>query len=439
MATNPALVAHLYRRAGFGALPAELDELSQHSWTDLVDNLLAGLSARPRRRCGPPSSSDEHPPVKCARVPVQRVGRVQRPDLVVARADDRYEHAAPGETDAATALPVPDIVVQGRLAHLMYVQNQIFRTLGPGNFETLVQAVAKDPAMLIWLDAATSHRDDPNQNFARELMERFTMGAGNYTQEDVVQSARCFTGWELDNVSGEYFFNPYDNDDGTKKFLGRTGRFTGEDIVSIVCNEPAGHRWVISRLWSWLAYPITPNAPIVQDFVHGYSKDLNITNLLAAMFHHPAFVSPRAVNGLVKQPVELLVGALRVLGLTTAPFSPGQLAGQLGNIGQVLFTPPTVGGWGSNQYWQSTGAAAGYIQQAYSLAGIADLTALENGDGHPAAQVTAALSLIGLPKVSDRTHAALTSLAESLKTNNGSWPAQQLVTLALLSPEFAMN
>jgi uncharacterized protein (DUF1800 family) len=196
---------------------------------------------------------------------------------------------------------------------------------------------------------------------------------------------------------------------------------------------------VISRLWSWLAYPITPNAPIVQDFVHGYSKDLNITNLLAAMFNHPAFISPRAVNGLVKQPVELLVGALRVLGLTTAPFSPGQLAGQLGNIGQVLFTPPTVGGWGSNQYWQSTGAAAGYIQQAYSLAGVANLTALENGDGHPASQVTAALSLIGLPKVSDRTHAALTSLAESLKTNNGSWPAQQLVTLALLSPEFAIN
>ena len=144
-----------------------------------------------------------------------------------------------------------------------------------------------------------SHRDDPNQNFARELMERFTMGAGNYTQEDVVQSARCFTGWELDNVSGEYFFNPYDNDAGIKRFLGRTGRFTGEDIVSIVCNEPAGHRWVISRLWSWLAYPITPNAPIVQDFVHGYSKDLSITNLLAAMFNHPAFISPRAVNGLV--------------------------------------------------------------------------------------------------------------------------------------------
>jgi len=440
VATNPALVAHLYRRAGFGALPGELDELSQHSWTELVDNLLAGLS-------GPDPAGDAVPLPHLTSIPESNVpgyqfnGWEEYNSLISWWLERMIVTSTPLREKLALLLhsQFPTSWSKVGWAYMMYVQNQIFRTLGPGNFETLVQAVAKDPAMLIWLDADTSHRDDPNQNFARELMERFTLGAGNYTQEDVVQSARCFTGWELDNVSGEFFFNPYDNDDGIKVFLGRTGRFTGEDIVSIVCNEPAGHRWVISRLWSWLAYPITPNAPIVQDFVHGYSKDLNITNLLAAMFNHPAFVSPRAVNGLVKQPVELLVGALRVLGLTTAPFSPGQLAGQLGNIGQVLFTPPTVGGWGSNQYWQSTGAAAGYIQQAYSLAGVANLTALENGDGHPADQVTAALSLIGLREVSERTHAALTSLAVSLRTNNGSWPAQQLVTLALLSPEFAMN
>ena len=127
-----------------------------------------------------------------------------------------------------------------------------------------------------------------------------------------------------------------------------------------------------------------------------------------------------------------------MLGLTTAPFA-NNLSWLLGNIGQVPFTPPSVGGWGSNEYWQSTGASAGYMQQASALAGVADLTALENSDGHPADQVTAALALIGLPKVSDRTRSALTSLAISLRNNSGSWPAQQLVTLALLSPEFAMN
>jgi hypothetical protein len=105
----------------------------------------------------------------------------------------------------------------------------------------------------------------------------------------------------------------------------------------------------------------------------------------------------------------------------------------------VPFTPPNVGGWGFNEYWQSTGAAAGYIQLAGAVANLADLTALENSDGHPAGQVAAALKLVGLTEVSHRTTSALTSLAESLKNSSGSWPAQQIVTLALLSPEFAMN
>ena len=206
---------------------------------------------------------------------------------------------------------------------MMYAQNQLFRTLGPGNFDTLVQAVAKDPSMLIWLDADTSHKNAPNQNFARELMERFTMGAGDYSQEDVIQAARCFTGWELDMVTGEFFLNPYDHDGGVKHFLGRSGRFGGEDIIKIVTHEPASHHWVVSRLWSWLAYPVTPRDPVVQDFVHGYAKDLNLTNLLGSMFNHPAFVSRASLEGLVKQPIEFLVGALRPWGSRRRPSRPG--------------------------------------------------------------------------------------------------------------------
>ncbi|MGO9658498.1 MAG: DUF1800 family protein, partial [Acidimicrobiales bacterium] len=103
----------------------------------------------------------------------------------------------------------PTSITKVRFAYMMYAQNQIFRSLGPGNFATLVQAVAKDPSMLIWLDTDTSHKDTPNQNFARELMERFTMGVGNYTQEDVIQAARCFTGWAMDWTSGDFLFKPY--------------------------------------------------------------------------------------------------------------------------------------------------------------------------------------------------------------------------------------
>jgi uncharacterized protein (DUF1800 family) len=439
VATNPALVAHLYRRAGFGATPAELDDLSQRSWADLVDELLAGLS-------GPDPAGDAVELPHLTSIPEANVpgynynGWNEYNSLITWWVQRMVVTSTPLREKLTWLLhcQFPTSWSKVGWAYMMYVQNQLFRTLGPGNFETLVQAVAKDPAMLIWLDADTSHRDAPNQNFARELMERFTMGIGNYTQEDVIQGARCFTGWELDNVSGEFFFNPFDNDGGVKFFLGRSGRFSGEDIVTIVTNEPASHRWVISRLWSWLAYPVTPGDPIVHEFVKGYARDLNITNLLEAMLNHSAFVSPQAFQGLVKQPIEFLVGALRGLGLNTAPFS-NNLQWLLGNIGQVPFTPPSVGGWGFNQFWQSTGAAAGYMQLASALAGVADLTALEDNDGHPADQVNAALALIGLPKVSHKTFDALISLAISLKSGSGAWPAQQLVTLAVLSPEFAMN
>jgi uncharacterized protein (DUF1800 family) len=439
VATNPALVAHLYRRAGFGVTPAELDDLSQRSWAELVDNLLAGLTGP-----DPAGEAVELPHLTSmpeANTPGYNSNNWEEYVNLIAWWAQRMVVTSTPLREKLTWIlhcQFPTSWSKVGWAYMMYVQNQLFRTLGPGSFETLVQAVAKDPAMLIWLDTDTSHRDAPNQNFARELMERFTMGIGNYSQEDVIQGARCFTGWELDNVSGQFFFNNFDNDGGVKFFLGRSGRFSGEDIISIVTNEPASHRWVISRLWSWLAYPVTPEDPIVQDFVHGYSKDLNITRLLEAMLNHPAFVSTRALQGLVKQPIEMLVGALRGLGLTTAPLS-NNLQWLLGNVGQVPFTPPSVGGWGNNEYWQSTGTAAGYLQLASSLAGVADLTALENSDGHPADQVNAALSLIGLQKVSHQTRAALTSLAVSLKSSSGSWPAQQLVALAVLSPEFAMN
>jgi uncharacterized protein (DUF1800 family) len=440
VATNRALVAHLYRRAGFGATPAELDELTRHSWVDLVDGLLAGLS-------GPDLAGDAVELPHLSTVPESNVpgyyvnGWEEYSNLVTWWLERMVVTSTPLREKLTLLLhcQFPTSWAKVGWAYMMYVQNQLFRRLGPGNFETLAQAVAKDPAMMIWLDTGTSHADDPNQNFARELMERFTMGVGNYSQEDVIQGARCFTGWELDGTSGGFFFNPWDHDDGVKHFLGRSGRFNGEDIVHIVTHEPASHRWVVSRLWSWLAYPVTPAASVVGELTPAYAKDLNLTHLLEAMLNHPAFVSPEAMNGLVKQPIELLVGALRVLGLTTAPFSPGTLLSLLSGTGQVPFTPPSVGGWGSNEYWQSTGAAAGYLQQAAALAGVANLTAVENNDGHPADQVTAALDLIGLPEVSDRTRSALTSLALNLRTNTGSWPAQQLVTLALVSPEFAMN
>lgn len=440
VSTNPALVAHLYRRAGFGATPDQIEALSHKSWTELVDDLLAGLTK-------PDPAGEAVPKPQLTSIPQSNVnsykydGWQEYLDVVTWWLQRMAATSTPLKEKLTWMLhcQFPTSWNKVNWAYMMYEQNQLFRTLGPGNFEDLAQAVAKDPAMLIWLDTDTSHKDQPNQNFARELMERFTMGIGNYTQEDVLQAARCFSGWELDYQSGLFYFNPFDHDNGVKHVLGRSGNFSGEDIVHIATHTAASHRWVVSRMWSWLGYPVTPDSPIVGEFVPGYAKDLNLTNLLERMLNHREFVSGSAIWGLVKQPVEFVVGTLRVLGLSTAAFSSGTLNWLLGQLGQVPFTPPSVGGWGYNDYWQSTGAAAGYIQMAANLASVANLTAIEDANGHPDAQVDAAIKLIGLPTVSDHTRSALLTLAADLRQDSGSWPAQQIVALTLLAPEYAVN
>src|SRR5208282_5622456 len=168
----------------------------------------------------------------------------------------------------------------------------LFRKLGAGSFDALTQAVAKDPAMLIWLDTGTDYKSHPNENFARELMERFTMGVGNYSEKDVRAAARAFTGWELDYTSGEFFFNEYDHDNRKKTYLGHTGRWQGEDIINLATHTEASSRWVVARFWSWLAYPVTPKNAVVTELAERYRKDLSITKLLESILRHPGFVSP---------------------------------------------------------------------------------------------------------------------------------------------------
>jgi uncharacterized protein (DUF1800 family) len=317
-------------------------------------------------------------------------------------------------------------------ADLMYHQNQLFRTLGPGSFDTLTQSVAQDPAMLIWLDTGTDYKAHPNENFARELMERFTMGVGNYTEEDVRQSARAFTGWTLDYTTGNFFFNVYDHDGGEKRFLGKTGRWQGQDIIDMVTHTTASSKWVVARFWSWLAYPVTTEDPVVADLASGYKKDLNMTNLLTAILHHPNFRSTRAMNGLVKQPIEYLVGTLRLLGLRTAAFSEGTLVYLLAALGQQLFVPLNVGGWGQNEYWLSTSACNNQLSLAWNVAQYADLTEILDLNGNPGAQVDAVKKLLAVDAWSDRTYRALWKTADK-----GS--AQELLVMALVSPEYLLN
>jgi uncharacterized protein (DUF1800 family) len=437
---GPALVGHLYRRAGFGLSPAEIEQRADDSWESLVAELVGGLSA-------PDPAGDRVPLPHLTTLPEVNVpgyqynGWEEYCNLI----DWWLERMAVTATPLREKLTLllhcqfPTSWQKVGNASMMYVQNQIFRTMGAGRWDDLVQAVAQDPSMLIWLDTATSHKDAPNQNFARELMERFTMGAGNYTQDDVIQAARCFTGWELDLQTGLCYVNPYDHDDGVKVVLGHRGNLSGEDVIDIVTHSAASHRWLAARLWSWFAYPVSPDDPVVAAVVPAFAADLDISALVEAILLHPAMRSPQAVSGLVKQPIEFCAGAMRLLGLSSSAFGSGTLLWLFTQLGQIPFTPPSVGGWGANRFWQSTGTTAGYIQLASQLAAMADLGAIEDRNGDPAGQVEAVLQLLGLSGLSPATRAGLDDAAVAMKGSSGSWPAQQLLALALLAPEFAVN
>ena len=207
--------------------------------------------------------------------------------------------------------------------------------------------------MLIWLDTATDKQAHPNENFARECMELFTLGIGNYTEADVRDAARAFTGWTIDPTSLSWVLRPRQHDDGQKTVLGQTGDWGGEDVVHILVNSPASHAWIVARVWSHFAYPVTTSDPVVKDLVPGYAKDRNISNLMRAVLLHPQFTSTLARTGLVKQPIEWTVGALRALGLPTGSRDITALTAQ----GQVPLRPPSVGGWPQNDYWLTTASS----------------------------------------------------------------------------------
>jgi uncharacterized protein (DUF1800 family) len=431
--STASALAHLYRRAGFGATQAEIEAAAKLGFDATVEKLLAGLSEKDVS--GDALKLPTLTPLAQSSIPGFTYNDYNEfIELSTWWLDRMVVTDTPLREKLVLLMheQFPTSYAKVGYADLMYNQNQIFRTLGPGPFDVLTQAVSKDPAMLIWLDTGTDLKAHPNENFARELMERFTMGIGTYSEHDVREGARAFTGWSLDYFSGEFFFNTYDHDNGEKRYLGHTGRFQGEDIIQIATHTEASARWVVSRFWSWLAYPVTPHDPVVSDLAPGFKKDLNMTNLLRAIFHHPAFLSKKSTTGLIKQPIEFLVGTLRLLGLTTQAYPEGDFVYLLANLGQQPFVPFNVGGWGQNQYWLSTSASNSQLALAWSVAQYADLAAVADLNGNPGGQVALITKMLAIDTWSQRSYSALWKLADRASP-------QELLVLALVSPEYLMN
>jgi len=433
-------IALLYRRMGFGASPAELSAGVTAGYTATVDTLLSGLGQ-------PDPGGDAIAPPTFAPLPTNllqiRSDPAARQSYLQSLRTEDLELLAwwvarmvastnPAQEKLTLLLHghFPTAISKVRFAQFMYQQNQLFRTQGAGDFQALTQAVAADPAMLIWLDASSDKASDPNENFARELMERFTMGIGTYTEADVRAAAYAFTGWRLDLRTGAFSISPLDHSNAPQSFLGHTGISSGTQVIDIVTTTPASSRYVPSALWSHLASPVTPKSAVATDLAPGYAAGRNIGTLLKSILSHPDFLTPATAGGLIKQPIEYVVGALRALSVPGNEIQarPEGALAVLAELGQVPFDPPSVGGWGQNSYWLSTAAALVRWEFAARLSALGDISMV--ADAAPSGRVEAVGQLLSVPTWTKTTAKALSAASAN---------PQNVVTLALVSPEYVSN
>ena len=369
------LIAHLMRRAGFGANREQIEAYADAGYQDTVDFLL-----NPSKE----ERMDDH------------LIRRFHPEL-----SGMMGPNAPGQNwlyrMATTSAPLQEKITlfwhgifatgYAKVIHgkALSDQTRMFRKFGMGNFEDLLIQLSKDPAMIIWLDNQDNHRSAINENFGRELLELFTMGVGNYTELDIKECARAFTGWTIANreymemrsqrdsdwpygrIAWHFEYHPEDHDDGEKDFLGQQGPFSGEDIIRIICQQEATARFISRHLYSFFVAdeppvpewrhtpPANPEAIDHLSQVY-FDSNYDISAMLRALFNSNYFQSQDSRYSKVKSPVELVAGVLRL----TREFDRPRRAiidryFQASYMGQFLNNPPSVEGWHQGTDWLDTG------------------------------------------------------------------------------------
>ena len=347
---------HLLVRTGFGASPIEIDEYAGLGRRDAVERILRG--ARTAARTPAPEGMEVWtPPYRVREMSADErrlFVREQRQRGLALKAwwlSEMLGTDAP-LTERMTLFwhnHFTSSLQKVRSAGLMYRQNALLRAHALGSFADLLLAVSKDPAMLIYLDSATSRRGQPNENFAREVMELFTLGEGRYGERDVKEAARAFTGWSIDRETGAFLWRPLAHDDGVKTVLGRTGNFRGEDVVAILLEQPATAEFVVGKLWREFVSP-QPDAAQVKRIAASFrASGYQIQVALRELLLQGAFWAPENRGTLVKSPVDLVVGSLRQFDMAAA--DPRPLVPLLRNLGQDILSPPNVKGWPGGEAW----------------------------------------------------------------------------------------
>lgn len=354
-------VKHLYNRAGFGISYAELEKLSRKNLSKVVDNLLkdsqkddpiklvndfeskrqllvqAGLYAKK-------DLTDEEK--KMRQQIVREQNEVSR-DLNIAFINQMINTDAPLR-EKMTLFWHGHFACRSNNPFFAQQLNNIQRTNALGSFKTLLVEVSKSPAMLQYLNNQQNRKGKPNENFARELMELFTLGRGNYTEQDIKESARSFTGWMYDK-DGSFIFRQNLHDTGTKTFFGKIGNFEGENIIDIILEKPETSQFIARKIYKFFVND-NPNEDHVKELAaHFYNSKYDIASMMKKMFTSDWFYSPENVGTKIKSPAEFLVGLSREFYVT---YNKPQVLIQLqSSLGQYLFNPPNVAGWPGGQSW----------------------------------------------------------------------------------------
>ncbi len=453
--TDLALFAHLLRRAGFGATRDELERYQSMGYEATVDELL--LDDEPQampddliRRYHVDQSDLRVQPSSSAYW-VYRLVTTNRP-LQEKIALFWHRLFATGQSK----------LIQGKV---LITQLEMFRKYGMGSFRDLLVQLSRDPAMILWLDNQDNHKGAINENFGRELLELFSMGVGNYSEEDIKECARAFTGWTIANpeymsikmrnntarpygyVAWQYDYDEDDHDDGEKTFLGETGNFNGEEVIDIICRHPATAEFIARHLYHHFVadevpvpqWPYTdPKDPeAIRILVDAYfESDYSIGAMLRTMFNSDFFKAEDARFARVKSPAEVVVGALRLAGGFDEPtMEVYEAAAACSYMGQTLFVPPSVEGWQGGDEWINTGSLvqrvnyAGKVLGDTSRSGVRSIldrikSAADGGTLSPERLVDECLDQLGPLAPSETTREGLVDFAKQQGdvnfTGNGS-------------------
>ena len=378
---NYATAAHLLNRAGFGGPPVAIQKLADLGLDKAVSSLLdyeniPDPAANPVWAIPDPEGNKNRRDAVQKATPEQRRQIQQQEQRLQA---DRLMELRGWWLNRMAKGPRPFqekmvLFWHGHFAtsfekvhngYYMWRQNELFRRLATGNWLELLTFAAQDPAMLIWLDQAESRKEHPNENFAREVMELFTLGEGHYTEKDVTEGARALTGWSLDRLDEKFIYRPLFHDNGTKTFLGRTGNLNGDDVLAQIVAQPQAARFITAKVWNYFAGQ--PPADGLNDALAAVFRENgnNFKPFLWVMFRSEEFYAPPIIRNEVKSPVQWLVGSVRMLECDLPPTPICEAV--LRSLGQDLFAPPNVKGWDGGITWITTNTLLARYNDAATL------------------------------------------------------------------------